>query len=279
MNTRIENGDLNFFQVNQKKAFLAATELNKSLIGLSNYIVMGTEPYVKKDKLCASPPGATTISISNKPRAVIFASNNINILKLENLTGRDCAVGLLNMGKTKIILVSLYLDIKLPVQPGWLKGIFEYANKKNLPVIFGVDSNCHSTLFGRETNKRGEELEELIINNSLYVENIGLAPTFQIVRNNTVIESIIDVTLSRGLTNTIQNWRVIDKFNGSDHKTIRFELNEVEFQDNMIRIWDNTDWHLFKTEISKQKLYYPNRINEKKLDKMVSRLYKVINFE
>ena len=61
-----------------------------------------------------------------------------------------------------------------------------------------MDSNAHSVLFGKESNSRGEELEDFIIRNSLMVENVGTEPMFEVARANGPIMSTIDVTLSRG---------------------------------------------------------------------------------
>ena len=117
---------------------------------------------------------------------------------MEQLTTRDCAVGLVKIGDEKILLVSAYLDIKEKVIQDWANKVMEFANRKRYPIIWGMDSNSHSTLFGKETNARGEDLEEFLINNAFFIENIGLMPTFETIRQNGPTESIIDVTISRG---------------------------------------------------------------------------------
>ena len=100
------------------------------------------------------------------------------MIALQQLTSSDCAVGLLTVGSNKILIASVYLDIKEQVIKPFLENIIKYANKKNYGLIVGMDSNAHSELYGRETNIRGEDLEQFIINNALFVENIGLTPTF-----------------------------------------------------------------------------------------------------
>ena len=140
-----------------------------------------------------------------------------------------------------------------------------------------MDSNAHSELYGVETNSRGEDLESFIINNALFVENVGTEPTFAAMRGERKIESIIDVTISRGLSNMIQDWRVSQEFNGSDHNTIEFTLKEKAREMEEIRLWDNANWLTFKMEMGKKRLFIPAQINNKKLDKMVDCLYKAIN--
>ena len=59
-----------------------------------------------------------------------------------------------------------------------LDAIVEYAINNSLGLIMCIDSNCHSTLFGPDTNNRGLKLEEALAVNDIKVENIGHAPTF-----------------------------------------------------------------------------------------------------
>ena len=161
--------------------------------------------------------------------------------------------------------------------PMWLGQIFKYAEDRKLAVLVGMDSNAHSTMYGIETNQRGEELEEFLILNGLSIENTGTAPTYYIERDGNQFSSIIDVTLSRGLGDQMWNWRVKDEYNGSDHRTIAYSLREAECATEERRLWDNIDWREFQEEIGKYDLYHPAKVNEKKLDKMVDSLYKVIN--
>ena len=93
-----------------------------------------------------------------------------NIIKLEHLSHRDCAVGLLSVNNEKILLASIYLDIKEPVINEWMTNLITFANRKKYPIVIGMDSNAHSSLFGTETNARGEDLESFLINNSFLLK-------------------------------------------------------------------------------------------------------------
>ena len=208
---------IEFIQLNEKKAFIAAVELSKRVKGKENYIALVSEPYTFKNIIRSAPYKSRVINGGAKPRAAIIVNNSLNIIAMQQLTTSDCAVGLLSVGSNKILIASVYLDIKEQVIRPFLENIIKYANKKNYRLIVGMDSNAHSQLYGHETNARGEDLEQFIINNALFVENIGLNPTFVTKRGDQTVESIIDVTLSRGLRNMIQNWRVCQKYNGSDH--------------------------------------------------------------
>ena len=107
-----------------------------------------------------------------------------------------------------MILVSGYLDINKSVIPDWLSGIIQYSNKKKYPVLLGIDSNAHSTLYGTRSNARGEELEDFILSNGISTENVGELPTFETVRGGVRIESNIDVTLTYKLINAVTDWMV-----------------------------------------------------------------------
>ena len=119
--------------------------------------------------------------------------------------------------------------------------------------------------------------EDFILENDLEVQNIPGTVTFEAVRGEITARSCIDVTLTRSLTNELKNWRVSNKYNASDHKTILFEmqldeLNKVE----KFRNYKQADWELFKKVLDKGKLYEPVNITKKKLDMMVDRMYVIL---
>ena len=63
-------------------------------------------------------------------------------------------------------------------------------------LLLGTDSNCHSTLYGCETNAWGKPLEDFLATYKLRVENQGLKNTFQ----SSIGQSIIDITPSAKLS-------------------------------------------------------------------------------
>ena len=135
-------------------------------------------------------------------------------------------------------------------------------------------------MYGPISNERGDALDEFIVGQGLMVENVGVTPTFQARRQASNIATFIDVTLTRRLNDRIRNWRVDCDFNGSDHNTLLFELVvDLICVDNDIRLWESTDWVLFCSELDKNKknLFIPELINEKKLEKMLTKFYNQIN--
>ena len=121
------------------------------------------------------------------------------------------------MNKTRILICSIYLDINKAVVQEWLDKIIKYTTDKEVELIIGADTNCHSNLFGDDTNKRGRDFEEFVIENALAIENVGTVPTFETIRAGKRMVTCIDVTMTRDMDDKISSWRVDQTYNGSDH--------------------------------------------------------------
>ena len=145
--------------------------------------------------------------------------------------------------------------------------------QKGYPLIMGVDSNAHSSLYGPGNNARGNEFEDFILQRGLQVENRGLTPTFETIRGNRAIKTHIDVTLTRGLTNGTTNWRVCQEYNASDHNTILFETDYHKPEPEMIRPWSKADWQTFRRILEEADYGIPEVMSMKKLDKLIERMY------
>ena len=85
------------------------------------------------------------------------------------------------------------MDINLEVGGEHVSNILNYAARLNIPILVGADTNCHTIMFGPESNRRGLDLEELILNNGLRVENVGTMPTFETIRGNKLISNLVRV--------------------------------------------------------------------------------------
>ena len=64
-------------------------------------------------------------------------------------------VALTRIGGKQTALVSLYLDIKQAIQPQWLNDLLQMITNKKFPIIMGINSNAHSTLYGPDNNAKG----------------------------------------------------------------------------------------------------------------------------
>ena len=104
--------ELEFIQINLKKAFSAAVELNSSLKETKEYVALLTEPYIYNGKVASAPPESTVLSEGAEPRAAIIANKSVRITKIDQLSNRDCIVGIIKTEKERIIIASIYMDIK-----------------------------------------------------------------------------------------------------------------------------------------------------------------------
>ena len=269
---------IRFVQLNIRKSALAAANLQVRLSESNEaFCCLIQEPSVYKKRLNNTPVNSDRFPspfITDRPRAAIFASRSLKFLELPELEDKDTAVCLAKLNGHKTVIASVYLEIENnEVMSQNLKATVEYAFSNNFPLIIGMDSNCHSVLFCRETNRRGEVLEDFIINNNLDIENVGSRPTFQSSRYSTCI----DVTLSWRLTNLIKNWRVDEDYNASDHNTIEFVIDSAPLVYQQQRCWEKSDWQVFSKELEKAHFFLPEKITDYKLDKLVRKFYTVIN--
>ena len=71
--------------------------------------------------------------------------------------------------------------------------------------------------------------------------------------------------------------QVIKEENFTDHNDITFKLESEKVIIEKTRKWDNADWDIFTTNLAKQHLPTRKKINEKRLDTMVSKVYSTLN--
>ena len=255
--------------------------VGRGLEGNGKSILLITEPYVFDNKIAGMPSRAKVIyartrGSGKQPRAGIVTSPDVNITAMDSWCNQDCAVALTQVGGKQTVLVSLYLDITREVQPGWLDDLMEMISSKQYPVIMGIDSNAHSTLYGPSNNGRGDAFEDFILQHGLSVENRGSTPTFETRRGPRLVQTHIDVTLTRGMNTGIRDWRVDTDYNASDHNTIRFQTEYHEPEPELVRPWNNADWETFTKLLRSADYGVPEDMSMKKLDRLVDRTYKAL---
>ncbi len=149
------------------------------------------------------------------------------------------------MNGQTVYCTAVYLDINLTVRLQKFVQLLEFCDSKRIPLIVGADSNAHSVLWGcEETNKWGEELEELILRFNLNVANSGGECTFSTSRAN----SIIDITIVNPPTSNSffpKNWKVLSEESFSNHKYLAFKLGEFEEEIKLTRKLKGVDWQKF----------------------------------
>ena len=151
------------------------------------------------------------------------------------------------LNQKRIVLCSyctLISNLKLIMNCNIIKNLVKFCLNNDYPLIIGSDSNAHSSSWGCEdTNKRGIEFDNLIINQDLIINNIGNTPTFV----NHLGSSIIDITITNSLANSmISNWHVDTNDSLSDHRYIEYNLNFAFNPSNSThRNWKKADWSTF----------------------------------
>ena len=268
---------MRFTQINMHRALNAAKTLHSQL-GQSSQIGLITEPYTHDNKCAILPPGFKSIprnALPIRPRAAIFHHPDTTLVVMEHLSNADCAVALMP-GDRPLLIASIYLDIGKDCIPGWLEELVDFASRKSYQLLLAADTNAHTPLLGGEvTNARGELLEQFILSNSLMIHNEGDTPTFDVIRDQRRLTSYIDATISCG-TYQILGWRVDSSYNGSDHNTILFEIPVATATTIQVRPWAKAKWDVFKRSLEEANLYTPESATCKKLDKMVTLLYRVL---
>ena len=116
---------------------------------------------------------------------------------------------------------------QLLYQPTWILSLslsqssyklIDFCKNRGYSILLSADTNSHSRFWGNETNTRGKKWEELIEAEHLLVHNQGRIPTFE----SKIGKLIIDVKLSYRLPYTLDSWRVLRSYNGTDHNTINY---------------------------------------------------------
>ena len=131
------------------------------------------EPMVVHARAAWQPTSCKRFGVQANPRTLIYTDSNRPAWFIESLSNSDITVVQTLINRRSTLLVSVYLDITwIKIIPDSLQKVTRYAEVKRLGIIMAADTNCHSSLFGPSTNKRGEQLELFIAKYKLNVENI-----------------------------------------------------------------------------------------------------------
>ena len=186
-----------------------------------------------------------------RPRAAIRVAKNLAAAQLVQFTSRDQVACNIKGRDHDFIMASIYCDINGPAVTGHMTALVQHCQNKCIPLIMGLDSNSHSTLWGPTQNKRGGDLEDFINANDLVVLNDGLRPTWS--QNNKT--SYIDITvINRYAAEKFygENWEVQEGESFSDHKLITFDIIPPLVTQREVRDMKNIDWHRFQVSIDRE---------------------------
>jgi len=199
-------------------------------------------------------------------------SKNIQSYELKEINHRDLTASLVTLEGKRTAVLSVYLDITQNAVPEFLDKAIQYCKQKRFAILIGIDTNAHHTVWGDSSNARGNMLFDYITEQNITIHNTTKDYTYECQLG----KSVIDLTLSLGLRTGIHNWHVNKNLNHSDHHTIEYTLDtEIE---NIAphRPWGQADWNIFKTLLADKNIEIPDIITPRKLEKMVDKLYKII---
>ncbi len=200
-----------------------------------------------------------------RPRAALYISKGIQAWELPEHTNLDMVSCMVTVGGKlqRLIVTSLYLDIRKPAWPATLDGLVSYCRRLRLQLLILADTNAHSVLWGQETNPRGEMLEQGIAAADLQIFNAGYKPTFF----NRRAATTIDVSFgTAGVGKLIANWSTTDEIAGTDHRLISFDITISIKSVRFVREWNKGDWKLFQAITDKHARHQPELWNEESLE-------------
>ena len=101
----------------------------------------------------------------------------------------------------------------------------------------------------------------------------GLTPTFQ-ARG---AQTIIDVTLTARLSVSVTNWTVSQEYNGSDHNTITFQVEQDKQKVEPTWKWHKADWTGFTLALQYNPLRIPPTVTQRTCETLLDDLYKELD--
>ena len=240
---------IRFGQINLHKCKAAAAELNLR----GNYdITLITEPYSTRGRVRLEVKNGAIIAAEMKeksiqPRACI--RTYMPAWQMDDFTNRDMASAIIRSDEGDFCVSSLYLDIGIKPTNTVFMELVKECKKRKLPLIVGMDSNAHSSMWGAEdTNDRGRELEEVFFELDLVVLNQGSEYTFDTGNR----KSIIDVTVANKFAIdkwNMDDWKVEKGESFSDHKYISFSGGSFVPQKTEMRNLNKANWNLFRESL------------------------------
>jgi len=238
----------NIFQIN----------LNRSPKALENHIAkhrkqhsvsLVQEPPLRKGSVHSIPPPLEILRDEN-PRAVIIYNPSLDIWPMPQYSNRDCQFAVWQINNTKVILGSVYWDIRSNEMLKHIDNVLLdlSVNSPNFKILIGIDSNAHHSNWGSPAdNPRGLKLNNLITNKyNLQILNEGTEPTF----TGGMGSSHIDVTIiSPNLQQFVKSWKLDENDTFSDHKCLTTSLTFKSHYTRKIPDYRNVPWTVFQSKL------------------------------
>ena len=224
--------------------------LNKNIYKNGINVIFLTEPpQITKANALADVPDDVFNVFAEKYGRAALVTKGMTTWKCPQFCAKDIAVCQTKLNNRLTYLVSLYLDGKVLDFPDKFKELIR--KKGDCDIIIGTDSNSHSTVWNcPSSDKRGELIEQFLIDNDLTCLNVGNSPTFRNGAGNT---SIIDLTIANfRLASCISNWKVEQLLHSTDHYRLNYTINDCpNFRTQTAEVWNfkKGDWLYFKCQL------------------------------
>jgi len=226
-------------QINLQHSRVATANLMQIIEEESTDIICIQEPYIIQNKVVGIPNKFRTYALSeSRSRAAIVITNNqLDVFLLKQLSDADTIVTEITVNGAKLILASIYLDIRQQIEMDLSKieAVLQHANGAG--VLLAIDSNSRSTSWhDLTTNARGRILEEYLMSKQLYILNEeSVNTTFRNRRG----ASNIDLTIINSkLLSTVAEWEISEQESCSDHNIIKYVIGRGDFNEDSVKFQD-----------------------------------------
>lgn len=209
MTTHFNPNTIKGLQINTRKSPAAVSNILQIAKDNKTDIILISEPPMNKLQKITSSSGATAIHSSNgQPKAsIIILNNSLKYILKTSLSSAHIVTIEIPLTSAPLIISSVYIP-QSEDEPvlNLLQSICSEARKQKKQILIGGDMYAHHELWGNRYNdKRGDSLLEIIIQNSLLIENDITKHTYEQTGIDQSSKSLIDLTLTQEHKDTISN--------------------------------------------------------------------------
>lgn len=286
---------MQIIQCNLDKSYSSHNEFIDYFISKEYTIGLISEPYVGNSNTVKNIAGYEIHQFTNSDRVkacIIIKSGIVATLGMSEYSSPNmCVVQLVTNGR-KLFLISIYIEPRTDEGNTLNRLEMFLKNNNKAHIIIGGDFNGWHPAWGSpKTNKRGTDVNTLIVSHDLVIGNTGNTPTFMTVSHGIQRNSIIDLTLySDNISHRISNWKVnTEACPSSEHEAIDFSINLGDMklkrrkkQSTYKYVINDNSWidfkHNLKREMEDSKLKEINleSLNEQKLEQYTIEITKTI---
>jgi len=228
-------GDLSFYHLNIRKSIRAANLLSVDLGKFNIDFVSIKEPYVYDNVVYGFPKNYSVIYKNIGAKCVILIKSTYKFVKL--FIHEDILAVRLNISGLNFIFITVYFHPDSDFTQDMKKLEDILIKYHNDTLIICGDFNAKNRTWGSgEIDAGGSMLLNLIIKHDMIILNDPKSPPTFVGPNG---HSWVDVTIVKNLDpNKVQNWKVLEDFNLSDHRTISFTIG------NSLKYVTKTESHI-----------------------------------